>query len=291
MSNKVIGSTIVIAIVIIGLFILLGMCSVKVPAGYVAIQYDMNGGVRNEVLKQGFHFISPTVSTTKYTIGIEQSYLTASNKGDSPDDDSFTASSVEGKAIKIDLTYTYQYDVKKVHNVFSKFKGQSGTEVRDSFIKPNIISWTKEVVSKYKVSDIIGEKRSDINSALTNYISDKFKDYGIIVDNVSLIDVSVDKNTQKAINEKIKAQQNAETQAINNNTNIEKAKADADVKLKQAQAEADATKIKAEAQAEANKKLSQSITKELIENNKISKWNGQMPTYMSNGKDSLIISE
>ena len=120
-------------------------------------------------------------------------------------------------------------------------------------------------------------------------MADKFNPYGITVSNVSLINITVDEETQKAINAKITAQQNAETQAINNQTEIDKAEAEAKVKLTNAQAEADAAKIKAEAKAEANKKLAASITKELIENNKIDKWNGELPEYMGDGL-SLILN-
>jgi regulator of protease activity HflC (stomatin/prohibitin superfamily) len=189
----------------------------------------------------------------------------------------------------LDLTFTYQYQQDSVTNVFTEFKGQSGKEVRDSFIKPNIISWTKEIVAKYKVSDILGSERANVNLALTEYLAQKFEAYGITISNVSLINIEVDEETQEAINAKITAQQNAETQAINNQTAIDKAEAEAKVKLTDAQAEADATKIKAEAEAEANKKLAASITQELIDNNKVEKWNGELPQYM--GDDlSLILN-
>ena len=150
------------------------MSITKVPAGYVGVKYNMNGGVEGDVLDQGWHFKSPTVKVTLYTVGIEQSYLTSGKNGDSPDNDSFSASSSEGKSIQIDLTYTYNYQHDKVSEVFTKFKGQSGKTVRDSFIKPNIISWTKEVIARYKVSDVLGEKRADVNAALTKYLADKF---------------------------------------------------------------------------------------------------------------------
>ena len=107
--------------------------------------------------------------------------------------------------------------------------------VRDSFIKPNIISWTKEVVARYKVSDVLGSERANVNLALTEYLSEKFEPYGITVSNVSLINIEVDAETQEAINAKITAQQNAETQAINNQTAIDKAEAEAKVKLTNAQ--------------------------------------------------------
>ena len=247
-NSWIVGAVIVAVIVIIGL-VILSMSITKVPAGYVGVKYNMNGGVEGDVLDQGWHFKSPTVKVTLYTVGIEQSYLTSGKNGDSPDNDSFSASSSEGKSIQIDLTYTYNYQHDKVSEVFTKFKGQSGKTVRDSFIKPNIISWTKEVIARYKVSDVLGEKRADVNAALTKYLADKFDPYGISISNVSMINASVDKETQKA---------------IKNQTAIDKAEADAKVKKTKAQADADARLIEAKAEAEANKKLSSSITNELI---------------------------
>lgn len=279
---------IVLAVLIIFGVIMTALCTTRVPAGYVAVQYNMNGGVKDEVLTQGWHVVSPTTKTTLYTIGIEQSYLTAGENGDSKGDESFTASSSEGKAMTIDLTFTYQYQTENVTNIFTKFKGQSGKEVRDSFIKPNIVSWTKEVIARYKVSDVLGEERANINLALTEYLAEKFENYGITISNVSLINIDVDEETRQAINAKITAQQNAETQAINNQTNIEKAEAEAKVKLTQAQAEADAKKIQAEAEAEANELLQKSLTDKILRQEYIDKWNGELPEIVT-GDDSISL--
>lgn len=248
-------------------------CATRVPAGYVAVQYDMRGGIKEEVLTQGVHFTSPFISTTRYTVALEQSYLTKDKKGDSREDESYSASSKEGKELTIDLTFTYQYRAEDVVSVFNKFKGQDGVDIRDSFIKPNIISWSKEVIAKYKVADILGENRASVNKELTKYLSEKFKEYGITISNVSLINVDVDKETKKAISDKIKAQQEAETQAIKNQTAIDEAQAKVEVE----KAKAEQQKIKAEAEAEANKKISNSLTQELVEYNKIQKWDGKVP--------------
>lgn len=288
MKKGLIGG-ISLALVIVLVVTLFMMCTVRVPAGYVAVQYSMNGGVKNEVLTQGWHLVPPTVKTTNYTIGIEQSYLTSSDNGDSSADESFTASSSEGKAMTLDLTFTYQYNAEDVVNVFTKFKGQSGKEVRDSFIKPNIISWTKEVVARYKVADILGEERANVNLALTEYLTEKFAPYGITISNVSLINIEVDAETQQAINAKITAQQNAETQAINNQTAIDRAIAEATVKTTTAQAEADALRIQAEAEADANRLLQQTLSDEVLRQAWIEKWDGELPTYMSSGNENLLI--
>lgn len=260
---KKLGGFVAAIVLVIGAIICMKSL-VKVPAGYVAVQYNANGGVKKEVLNQGWHWKSPMVKTTLYTVGLEQSYLTASKKGDSPDDDSFTASSSEGKSMTLELTYTYQYKPNSVADVFTRFKGQSGKEVRDSFIKPNIVSWTKEIVANYKVSDILGSERANINSAVSDYLAKKFEPYGITISNVSLINIDVDKDTMKAINAKIKAQQDAETQAIQNQTNIDKAKADAEAEVTKAKGDADAKVIAAQAEADANAKINSSITDQLI---------------------------
>lgn len=267
---------VVAGIAILVCIVLLLMCSVRVPAGYVAVQYSLNGGVKDKVLTQGWHMIPPTIRTTKYTVGIEQSYLTKEEKGDSKSDDSFTASSAEGKALDIELTYTYQYKPENVAEVFVRFKGQSGTEVKDSFIKPNIISWSKEVIAKYNVADILGAEKANVNAALSDYIAKKFEPYGITVSNVSLINVGVDKKTKEVINNKIAAQQNAETQRIENQTKVDKAKADAEAKL-----------IEAQAEAEANRLLEKSLTDGVLKQQYIEKWDGKLPTVQSN--DSMIL--
>ena len=282
MRKGVTGAISLGVILILGI-VVLATCTTKIKAGYVGVQYNMNGGIKSETLGQGWHVVPPTVHVTEYTVGIEQSYLTSEDKGDSKSDESFIASSREGKAMTIDLTFTYQYDAERVTDVFTKFKGQSGVEVRDSFIKPNIVSWTKEVVATYKVADILGAERANVNAKLTEYLHDKFEPYGIIVSNVSLINVTVDSETEQSINDKIKAQQNAERQAIENQTNVDKATAEAEAKRIEAQGKADALEIESKAEADANARINESLTNNIIQKEYIDKWDGVLPKVSSDG--------
>ena len=92
---------------------------------------------------------------------------------------------------------------------------------------------------------------------------------------MSLINVGVDKKTREVINDKIAAQQKAETQKIENQTKVEKAEADAKAKL-----------IEAEAEAEANKLIQKSLTDGVLKQQYIEKWNGELPKVSS---DSSIM--
>lgn len=273
--RKGVTGAVVAGVAIIVAIVLLIMCSVRVPAGYVAVQYSLNGGVKDKVLTQGWHFIPPTVHATKYTVGIEQSYLTKDDRGDSEEDESYSASSAEGKALDIELTYTYQYQPENVTAVFTRFKGQSGKEVKDSFIKPNIISWSKEIIAQYNVADILGAEKANVNKDITEYVAKKFEPYGITISNVSLINVGVDKKTKEVINDKIAAQQKAETQKIENQTKVDKAKADAEARL-----------IEAKAEAEANELLQKSLSDKVLKQQYLEKWDGVLPKVSS---DSSMI--
>lgn len=305
MTKKIIGGVVLGVVLVITLVVGL-MCAKKVPAGYVGIVYSMNGGISDTTLGQGWHLVSPTKQVILYSIGIEQSYLTTGSEGDSKNDDSFEVPTSDGKGLTVDLTFTYRYDADKVTELFTRFKGRSGVEVRDTFIKPNIISWTKEITAKYPVTEILGEERANLNIAISEYVHDKFIPYGIIVDNVSLINIDADADTRAAVQRKVTAQQELELAQIEQKTANVQAQTDKEVALIaaeqekevaeinaekariKAEGEAEATKIKAEAEAEANKKIADSLTEELIEKERIEKWNGTVPSVM--GDNGSILS-
>ena len=256
----------------------------------------MQGGVDGEYLTQGWHLVSPTKNVTTYSIGIEQSYLTAKDEGDSPKDDSFEVSTSDGKGLTVELTFTYRFDQDKVTDTFVRFKGASGKEVKTTFIKPNIISWTKEITAKYPVTEILGDYRAQLNAELSEYLKEKFEPYGIIIESASLINIDADEETRAAIQKKVNAQQELELAKVEAETarvqaekdkevaliaaeqEKEKASIEAERKRIAAEGEAEALKIKSEAEAEANRKIAESLTPELIEKQKIEKWSGKVPT-------------
>ena len=306
-------------ILFVGL-ILLAMSAKKIPAGYVGVVYNMNGGIEGDTLPQGWHIVGPTKKVTTYSIGIEQSYLTSEDKGDSKDDDSFNIPTSDGKTVNVDLEFSYRFDEARVPETFVNFKGRSGEQIKDTFIKPKIIAWTQEISATYPVTDIFGDKRTQINQELDSYLKEKFDKYGIIIDTVNFTNISVDDETAAAIQRKVTAQQErelaqveAETAKIQANKDkevalinaaqekevaiieAEKNKETASIKAEQqkiaAQGEADAAIIKAEAEAEANRKIAESLTPELIEKIKYERWNGELPQVQGSGTPIIDIRE
>lgn len=305
MRSGTIGGVLLAIILIIAIG-LCAACTVKIPTGYVGIVYDMNGGVSDEVLSQGWKLVAPTKKVTTYTIGLEQSGLTADNTQDSSGDESFNIPTSDGKTVRVSLEFSYRFDEEKIAQTFVMFKGKSGEEIKTTFIKPKIKAWTQEVSANHPVADIFGDQRTAINDELDVHLEQKFKPYGIIIDTVNFIDISVDEETAKAIQQKVNAQQEQELARIQAETakvqaekdkqvariaaekDREVASINAEKQIIAAQAQADALMIQADAEAEANKKIAASITAELIEMTKFERWDGVLPKVSGGTTANLI---
>lgn len=305
MRSGAIGAVVLALILVVGLFCMIG-CTVRIPAGYVGIVYDMNGGVGDEVLTQGWKFVAPTKKVTTYTAGLEQSGLTAGSTQDSRGDESFNIPTSDGKTVRVSLEFSYRFDTERIAETFVMFKGKSGEEIKDTFIKPKIMAWTQEVSANHPVADIFGDQRTAINNELDVHLENKFYEYGIIIDTVNFTDISVDDETAAAIQQKVNAQQaqelakiQAETDRINANKDkeiariaAEKEKEVASIAAEKqiitAQAQADALLIQAEAEADANKKIASSLTPELIEMTKYERWDGVLPKVSGGSSANLV---
>ena len=303
MKGKI-GAVFLALILIVGLFGCL-TCLEQIPAGYVGVVYNMNGGVDGEVLTQGWHLVAPTKKVTEYSVSLEQSYLTSEDKGDSPKDESFNIPTSDGKTVRVNLEFSYRFDIDRVAETFVMFKGKNGDEIKNTFIKPKVMAWTQEVSAQYPVTDIFGDKRTEINEHLDVHLREKFADYGIIIDTVNFTDISVDNETAAAIQKKVTAQQELELANIEAQTAkiqaekdrevariaAEKDKEVAQIKAEQAiikaEGEAEALRIAAEAEAAANEMIAASLTSNLIEKIKYEQWDGKMPTV--NGSGATIV--
>ena len=154
-----------------------------------------------------------------------------------------------------------------------------------------------EALSQFDTFDVYGGSRTEANQAITQHLKDKFKPYGIDVDTVNIIDISLDEKTTQTINNKIQRQQEveaakleAEKQAVENEKQIALVQAEAEQKRIKAEAEAQAELIRAEATAEANRLISESLTQELLNLEYINKWDGALSKIQGGESTSAIIT-
>lgn len=95
-------------------------------------------------------------------------------------------------------------------------------------------------------------------------------------------------STKKVKIEQAKA--DYESARLDAQTKITKAEASAKAKLISAEADAKVRMLHAESQSKANSLLDRSITSNLIEYNKINRWNGHLPTTSVGTGSQAIIS-
>lgn len=252
-------ATIILGVLLIG-GILLASSITIINAGYVGIQYSLNGGIKDEILEQGLRFKSPIVKVTQYPISRQQVFLSANGNEGKSTNESFYIPTSDGKTVSVDLEFSYKFDPNKLSKTYSEFRGKNPEYIEETFIRAKMKSWSGEVSSKFSLIDIYGDKRIELNKAVQDYIAPKFEEYGIIIEGVSFTQIRLDEQTAQAIQNKINKQQEVETSKLE----LEKAKIENQKKIEQAQAEAEQIKIKAQAEADANKTLANSITEPLI---------------------------
>ena len=260
MSKGFLGS--VIAGIMLALAIICAViCIERVPVGYEAVVYNMNGGVSGETLTQGWHLVAPTKKVKLFTVGNEQLVLTKDKREGSKDDDSFRVSTSDDATIAISFQMSYRFKPENLVDTFKRFKGMDGEDIIENRVKAVMKSKVSEVTTDYSLMDIYSGNRSEINNKITEYLNSEFgESYGMEVLDASIIDVHPDKQLKETINNRVEALQKKQQAQAEQET----AKVEAETALIKAKNEAEIKGTEAKAEAEANKLKAASITDELI---------------------------
>jgi regulator of protease activity HflC (stomatin/prohibitin superfamily) len=138
---------------------------------------------------------------------------------------------------------------------------------------------------RYSIEQIMGDNAEFIKS-VREAVAAEVKPIGVEIDQFGLIGAPrPPAQIQKGINDKAAAQQLAQ-QKVNE---LQQANADAQKVIAKANGDAEATRIWSDAQAAANRKLSESLTPNLLELKKLEKWNGDLP-YINGGSTNPFVS-
>lgn len=273
MEFKKIG-TILLGLGIIAGGIYLGTSITKIPAGYVGVQYSSFGGIKDNLLNQGWHITSPTTKVTKYSIATESLLMTADSREGSKEDESFNVSCKDGE-MKVDFEMQYSFKEDKVIDVFNKYRGVKGEEVISNNLRGKIRSTVNEVLSNYSVLEAYLEKKAEVNVELTNRLREVLDEYGVYVESASIPDAQISDQVRQAIENRTVKSQELESAKLEQ----EKVQIEADTKVKQAQGEANANAIKSNA-----------IDDKILKQQAIEKWDGKLPTVSGTGDTMIDIS-
>ena len=294
MNKGCLGASIVAVLAVLAVPIMWFSFIERIPAGYVGVVYSVNGGVEDEVMTQGWHFVSPTKHINEFTIGNEQLVLSKDSREGSKDDESFAVATSDNANIDISFQMSYRFDENKVVDTYQNFKGMNGDDIINRRVRTVLKAKVSEITTNYSMMDLYSGNRNEINEKLTKTLNeDLHEQFGIQVIDASIIDVHPDEQLQKTIADRVTAMQKKQQAKaeqdnirVQNETKIMQAEADAKERMIKAEADAEVVRIKAEAEAEANKKINESLSGLLIDKLKYEQWDGKLPQV--SGSDAIV---
>ena len=151
---KGIVGAIVSGVLLFGGVVTCALCLERIPAGYVGVVYSMNGGVQDEILTQGFHFVAPTKTVKEFTVSNEQLILSEDERDGSEGDDSFLVSTADNANIRVSFQMSYRYKQDQVVQTYKKFKGMDGDDIVASRVRTILKAKVSEVTTDYTMMDI-----------------------------------------------------------------------------------------------------------------------------------------
>ena len=218
------------------------------------------GKVQERVLDEGLHPMIPIVtSIKKLSVRVHQN----SFKSD--------AASKDLQKITTELAINWHIDPTRVNKVFQQVGDRQ--QIIIGIITPAVSEVLKAATAKKTAEEII-TKRTELKEEMDKHLKTRLLAYGVIVDDVSLVNFSFSPEFSKAIESKQIAEQEAKQ---------------AEFIAKKATQEAQADINRAKGQAEAQKLQRQTLTAELLQKQAIEKWDGRFPMVMGgNGAMPLI---
>lgn len=218
------------------------------------------GKVQDTVLDEGIHPIMPIVTSVKrLSVRVQKNSFNAD------------AASKDLQKVTTELTINWHIDPVRVNKVFQQIGDEE--QIVNGIITPAVSEVLKAATANKTAEQII-TKRTELKQEIDNNLKTRLADYGVIVDDVSLVNFAFSPEFSRAIEAKQIAEQEAKQAEF--------------IALK-ASKEAIADVNRAKGQAEAQRLQRLTLTPELLQKQAIEKWDGRFPTVMSgNGTLPLI---
>ena len=254
--GKIVG--IVVALVLV--LIVLGGSIVVVEAGQSGVVLTF-GRVSPIVLQEGIHIKVP----------FAQNVITINNR--------IVKTEVTTEAFSKDLqtissVIAVNYHINK--NASAEIYKQVGLSYEDVLVMPAINEVLKAVTANYTAQQLVSQ-RNDVSVLLDDNLNAKLNEYGIVIDDLNIINWDFSQEYISAIEAKQVAEQNLIKTRTEQEQALVIANTEAQKQVIAAQAEADKIKLLADATASSNETIALSLSDILIRYTLLQKWDGQLP--------------
>ncbi len=221
------------------------------------------GKVQNQVLGEGLHFYLPIYTSVKrLSVRVQK------------DDVKAEAASKDLQTVNVDIVVNWHLDPAKVNNVYQNVGDNKA--VLDNIIAPAISEVAKASTAQLTAEEII-TKRPQLKADIDERLIARLTPYGIVLTDISLVNVDFSKEFNAAIESKQVAEQDAKRAVFI---------------AQKAEQEAQAVINKAKGDSEAQRLQQQTLTPALLQKLWIEKWNGTLPNNLvvSGSQGQFILS-
>lgn len=240
-------------------FIVLSMCIVFVPSNTVGIRYSAIGGTSEMTLGEGIAFKTPLDKIYYIETTVQERTIQG-----------VTVQTKDSQFVTMEVNVKFKVNEK---DAFKVYKGYKTLDALKENIIGNYAQKAIEGIStQYNVIEILGEKKNEIYELASRELEDKLASEGVQLVDIIIKDMDAGEAIEKAIENEAVAKKEVETAKQNQ----ERAEIEAQTKLIEAQGDADANAVK-----------TKQLTKEILMEQWISKWNGVLPT-VSDGQGVMI---
>ena len=274
---------------VLAVFLMILSCVAVVQTGYTGILTTF-GRVEDKTLNSGINFIAPWQRVVKMDNRTQKVTL------------STEAFSSDIQQVDLSISVNYCIDQSTAQNLYRTV----GKEYYDNIMYPRIQENTKAVISQYTAENLIA-KRDILSGTIATSTSDDMAPYGITIVSIAIEDIDFTDAFTNAVEAKQVAAQNkltAETEQAQKTMEEEEtakraviaANAEAEKAIIAANADLEVVKVQAEAalyagekEAEMNKRISESLTTNLLDYYWVKQWDGKLPTtILGDGTNYMI---
>lgn len=223
----------------------------KIDNGNVGIEYSMNGGVKSRALGQGVHWVGLD-KVTQYPIRTQTVHQKVG------------LATSDGKKTVVNVTYSYHVDATKAVEVYKKFGSAEIETIEKGWLSQKLTKAGRNALSEYTLLDVMGNDSAKVQGAILSTFQKDVSQQGFVVEDLSFGVPSIDNQTQKSIDDLIKAGQDNKRAELEAKSKQTKAEAEKKANVTKAEGDAKSKSLSAEAEADANKKINDSITDKTI---------------------------
>lgn len=273
---------------IVGLILMFLVSCTRVAPSEIGVKVYLLGSDKGEfeLLGTGRHWLSineelklfPRHNVVyKWTVGDDES---------SPDDESFGFQDKEGlKFSNVELGIEFFIIPDSAIHIYKSYR-KGVDDLVDFTIKNRVTKAFNNIGSQMSAVEIMSHK-ANLLQAVLDTVKNQCENDGIIIKDLFWIgNLTPPELVNIAIENKVKAEQLAQQR----NNEIQTTIAEARKKIEAARGDSLSFVIRAAGQAEANKLLQKNLTREVLMDKYLDKWDGKEPTTVL-GSDSKVINQ